>query len=262
MPPDLPPLRWRAFRQPKRGQADDDYEDAFAGDPASGRFAVADGASEASFAAAWAQVLVEGFITAPGMPWKGLAWLPPLRQRWAEQVDHLKLPWYAETKRAEGAFATFLGLSLRPPRGQRPGTWQALAVGDSCLFHARGGTFLTSFPLAESAQFGSYPPLIRSRPPPPRRKEPEYEQAHGRWRPGDRFLLMTDALSMWFLEQQEHEHGPLAVIERLLVEGDAEKAFAAWVEERRDNDNLRNDDVTLVVIDLEAESQGLPNNGD
>jgi len=42
--------RWRALGLPKRGHSAEEYEDAFAGDPKVGRFAVADGASESSFA--------------------------------------------------------------------------------------------------------------------------------------------------------------------------------------------------------------------
>ena len=45
-----PPLRWRALSLPKQGHATDEYEDAWAADPAAGRFAVADGASESVFA--------------------------------------------------------------------------------------------------------------------------------------------------------------------------------------------------------------------
>src|SRR5258708_5479570 len=109
MPTDALPLDWHVFHLPKRGHAPEEYEDALAADLALGRFALADGASESSFAAAWARLLVEGFVTASGQPWRGLDWLPALRQRWVETVEALSLPWYAEIKREEGAFATLLG---------------------------------------------------------------------------------------------------------------------------------------------------------
>jgi hypothetical protein len=55
-------IRWRAFALHKDGNRPDEYEDAYAGNPRVGRFAVADGASESSFAALWAKLLVDGFV--------------------------------------------------------------------------------------------------------------------------------------------------------------------------------------------------------
>jgi hypothetical protein len=250
---EIPELTWHAFRLWKRGCASGEYEDAAAGDPAAGRFAVADGTSEASFAAQWARALAEGFVAAAGEPWEGFEWLEPLRRRWADEVDRLELPWYAEAKREEGAFATLLGLVLRPPRDGKPGAWRALAVGDSCLFRTRAGRLLRSFPLEHSSEFGNQPRLLGSRFSRPDLFDIDRDQARGRWRPGDRFLLMTDALAQWFLHRTEEGNHPLADIDRLLGETIPQEAFAAWVEERRDHQDLRNDDVTLVVVDVADE---------
>jgi hypothetical protein len=244
MPPADAPPRWYAFRLAKAGNAPDEYEDAFAA--AAGRFAIADGASEASFAADWARLLAEGFVAAEGQPWHDLDWLAPLRQRWAAAVDGRSMPWYAETKREQGAFATLLGLALRPPAGDKPGTWHALAVGDSCLFHTRGGRLLAAFPLENSTAFGSRPPLLGSRPGGP---EPQSEQARGRYRPGDRFLLMTDALAQWFLAQDEQGARPAEEVAGLLAAVDPDAAFVSWVGGRR-GQGLHNDDVTLLLVDL------------
>ena len=244
MPPADAPPRWHAFRLAKSGHSADEYEDAFAA--AAGRFAVADGASEASCAADWARLLAEGFVAAPGQPWQGLDWLPPLRERWSAAVDGRPLPWYAESKREAGAFATLLGLDLQPAAGDKPGAWSALAVGDSCLFHTRGGRVLAVFPVESSTAFGSRPPLLGSRPNGP---EPEREQARGRYRPGDRFLMMTDALAQWFLARDEQGECPAEDVVALLASEGPEAAFADWVGDRRGK-GLRNDDVTLLVVDL------------
>jgi hypothetical protein len=56
------PLHWRSFLVPKDGHAADECEDAVAGDPAVGRFAVSDGASESFAAGEWARLLVEAFV--------------------------------------------------------------------------------------------------------------------------------------------------------------------------------------------------------
>jgi hypothetical protein len=245
------PLRWQAFRTWKHGNAEADYEDASAGDIPSGRFAVADGASEASFAAIWARLLVESFITMPGKPWRGLDWIEPLQERWAAQVDQLPLPWYAEQKRELGAFATFLGLVFRPCTVGHHAYWRALAVGDCCLFHTRGGRLEQAFPLKRSADFSNRPDLLRSRGQRTEELNQRCARTHGRWQPDDRFFLMTDALAQWFLLRTEENQDPSAEIASLLTEPIGESTFAAWVEERRQQSSLRNDDVTLIVVDVE-----------
>jgi hypothetical protein len=244
-----PVLHWQAFRLPKAGNSTADYEDACAGDGSRGRFAVADGASEASFAGPWARLLVRGFIDAVGKPWRNLDWLGPLRPRWAEEVDGLALPWYAEAKREQGAFATLLGLVLQPPRHGRLGAWRALAVGDCCLFRTRRDRLVRSFPVTRADDFGNQPRLLGSRPSGADALN-GHVYAAGRWRPGDRFLLMTDALAQWFLRRSEEGHTPCADIASLLAQADPEAAFAGWVEERREQQELRNDDVTLLAVDL------------
>ena len=55
MPSQPSRLQWQSLSLPKRGHSPEEYEDALAGDPRSGRFAVADGASESSFAGLWAR---------------------------------------------------------------------------------------------------------------------------------------------------------------------------------------------------------------
>ena len=246
------PLKWQAFRLCKQGNAAADYEDASAGDASNGRFAVADGASEASFAGIWARLLAENFTTGPGKPWRDLKWIAPLRKQWAAQVDALPLPWYAEEKRELGAYATFLGMAVRPSAvGREGGFWRALAVGDCCLFHARAGRLLQSFPMTRSEEFGNRPHLLSSRAQRSNESSEGRARAHGRWQPGDRFLLMTDALAQWFLLRSEQGKDPLSSIRRLLAEKSPEAAFAGWVEKRRQQAVLKNDDVTLIVVDVE-----------
>jgi hypothetical protein len=243
--PDFP-ASWQAFHLPKGGYSREEYEDAFAADPRAGRFAVADGAAESSFAGLWARLLVDGFVrpepeTEPAGPW-----LDGLRRGWAAAVDQGPLPWYAEIKRAEGAFAAFLGLEIG--RAAEGGDWRAWAVGDSCLFQVRARALRASFPLTRGDEFSNQPCLLGSRTgsrlaTPPRR-------GRGRWQTGDRFLLMTDALAQWFLRQATAERKPWEEVGRLRDEGVGEARFRAWVEGLRDGGGLRNDDVTLLVIDL------------
>ena len=242
-------VKWRAFALPKRGNKVDEYEDAFDGSPKKGRFAVADGASESSFSGLWAKLLVEGFVHPGPREEDEKTWLDPLRKRWAAEVDHRELAWYAEEKRRDGAFATFLGMVLKHADKGPGGRWKALAVGDSCLFHIAKDTLIGSFPLSNPDDFGNLPDLLCSRlsmDQPPMRQKVEW----GKWKPGDRFFLMTDALAQWFLKRSQTEKKPWQALARQLAQPKPDVALTEYIEKLRDKDGLRNDDITLLVIDL------------
>jgi hypothetical protein len=239
MPTALLPLRWHAFHLPKRGNSEQEYEDAFAASAERARFAVADGASESSFAGEWARLLAQGFVAGARRPWDDVAWIESLRERWKTEVGRKPLPWYAEMKREQGAFATFLGLALR-----RPDLWRAVAVGDCCMVQVRAGELVTSFPLASSEEFGNRPALIGSRGG---RATPQ--QKAGRWLPGDLFLLMTDALAQWCLREHERGQQPWSLFRPLLEQDEPAACFASLVAEMREHYELKNDDVTLLLAE-------------
>jgi hypothetical protein len=246
-----PPIRWHSFSLPKEGDRPDEYEDAWAGNTKSSRFAVADGAAESSFASLWAQLLVEGFV-APREGQAAEGWFPPLQQRWAQAVDKLELEWFGEDKRRLGAFATFLGLSLRKPHGGRDGLWNAKAVGDCCIFQVRDDRLLVSFPISRPADFTNRPLLLCSRPGAKAPGEPLSQAKHrtGRWQAGDRFLLMTDALAQWFLSRQQDQGKPWQSLIHRLAMPNADAVLTIFVEQLRRHGELKNDDITLLVIEL------------
>jgi hypothetical protein len=235
------------LRLPKHGNTDAEYEDAWAVDAVTGRFAVADGASETSFAARWAQLLTEGFIAA-ARPAALPEWLASQRRLWLEEVNSLELPWYAEIKREQGAFATFLGLGLRAPTAKRPGGWRAVAVGDTCLMQIRDGRCVHSFPVQKSSEFGNQPRLIGSRG-----VDSRPDLGRGTLEAGDRLVMMTDALAQWFLQTHEGGADPWEAVAPVLSAAEPEAAFADWIAELRGRDDLRNDDVTLLAIEPGSE---------
>src|SRR4051812_16995226 len=121
---------WQGFSLPKRGNTPEENEDALAGDPITGRFAIADGASESAFAGAWANVLVQACVATPGR-WS--SWLPSAQARWHALFEHQEMPWFVEGKFEQGAFATLVGVAVDPPGNAQPRSWKARAVGDCCL---------------------------------------------------------------------------------------------------------------------------------
>jgi hypothetical protein len=237
----------QVFWLPKRGNTPEEYEDAFAADPALGRYAVADGATESSFAREWAGLLVDEFVQA-GDAW--LARLPDVQKRWLAGLPPAPYPWYAEAKVQEGAFATFLGLTVcRSPDGSYC-DWQAVAIGDSCLFHSRGDELLAAFPLERSEAFTSVPRLLGSRTAAASDREKHIVRRQGQAQAGDRLWLMTDALAQCCLRDHEQGRHPWRQVESLLAIPQADQHFATWIEGLRNERRLRDDDVTLMKMDV------------
>jgi hypothetical protein len=234
-------LSWHSFSLSKRGNAPEEYEDAFAGDAATGRIALADGASESSFAGDWARIIVQSFVATTG-PWN--RWLPAARARWLEMAARRELPWYAEEKFEQGAFATLLGFRLLMRGDEQPNSWVASAVGDSCLFQIRKDTLVRAFPLVHSKEFSNHPELLGSRAGEKTASRTKRKRCDGDWQKGDLLMMMTDALAQWFLEQVEKGETPW----KTLVGTPTNTALAEKLEELLDRKELRNDDVTLLVI--------------
>ena len=252
MSPDLA-IHYAAFALPKRGNSADEYEDAYRGDPLRGRFAIADGASESSFAAEWARLLVDAFVdSAVAQPAPWLSWLPAIQQRWQTALLGRELPWYAQAKVDQGAFAAFLGVVLETQQslGRTQQLWQAVAVGDSCFFQVRAGQMREAFPIKRACDFGNSPWLLGSRGSVDSNVEKRAVRSQGDWVAGDRFWLMTDALAQWFLEEVEAGRKPWEALEPLLTDPQPQERFVGLVEGLRDAHALRNDDVTLEAVGL------------
>jgi hypothetical protein len=218
---------------PKSGGDDTDYEDAAS--IAAGnwpvRAAVADGATESVYAGLWAEMLVDTFVEVGPDPEalpaavqaRQAEWRTAVQERAAEQ------PWYVQAKAEEGAFATGLVFSVHDD-----GTWAAASIGDCCLFHLRGET-VQAWPTDDPEAYTNRPDLIPSRGAD---RIPTPDTTTGRWVPGDTFLLATDAVAAWLLRA-----GPRSVLE-------ADASFEATVETARADATLRNDDATLLILEL------------
>ena len=233
----------RGFWGPKQGSSDAEYEDALAWSrdgQGPSRFAVADGASESSFARLWAGLLVEAYACG-ALPQTTLARdLAPLQQRWRADVGARPLPWYVAEKTKAGAFAALAGLTLGADGG-----WCAVAIGDCCVFQVRDDALVTAFPLEDAAAFDNRPLLISSNPERNGRL-PEFAPVTcGAWERGDTFLLMSDALAAYFLrgvlDERRTPSGVLAF---------GKRGFRRWLEGLRAAGAIRNDDVSLLKVQV------------
>jgi hypothetical protein len=241
-------IRVRAFRLWKAGNSADEYEDACWPERAvdrearAFRCAVADGATETSFAAVWARLLARSYCRGHLSPRALPRHLPALGATWREAACARPLPWYAEEKVRSGAFAALAGLTLwHDARGIH---WSAAAAGDCCLFQVRSEGLLTAFPISTSDAFSSRPYLISSNAH-PGNLSPLAAKSGGA-APGDRFFLMSDALASWFLAA--HEAGGQPWRELYCSGAFDGGSFDGWIGDLRREKRIRNDDVTLLAL--------------
>lgn len=240
----------RTLAAAKAGNAPEEYEDAawprraVRHDLRSFRVAAADGATETSFSGLWARLLVRAYGMGRLRPDRLTADLAPLRAAWRAEVGVRPLSWYAEEKVRHGAYAALLGLSVRTD-----GTWSAVAVGDTCLFHVRSGTLLLAFPITHSEGFSNRPVLIGTDPAGDGPMHKSLLETGGTCVPGDTWYLATDALAAWMVRVALSGGAPWPELDRLCLR--PRSRFEAWLAARRADGTMRNDDVTLVRVAVE-----------
>jgi hypothetical protein len=245
------------FWSPKLGNLPEEYEDAYWPEQdaqysrRSCSFALADGATQSSFARQWAKLLTQAYCEGLLNRTRFNTTIAHLQHLWRQSIPESPVHWFVQEKINIGAFATIIGLTLRKTESTH-GLWRALAIGDSCLFHIREGSLLTSFPLQHSEQFTDTPALLSTTARHNRGLKRQILRITGIWRPGDSFFLMTDALACWFLRRHEELADPITQLRSV----DSKDTFDNFLDRERNSLDekgtkyLRNDDVTFFRINL------------
>lgn len=174
------------------------------------RCAVADGASLSALPEPWARTLVRELCAVPVRALSDAdtlhAALRTLSDGWPAALRSYvtglgrPLDWLEPHALQHGPAATFVAVGVLPvPGGWR---WSAAAVGDCCLFHTRGDTLVTAFPLCLPESFGHHPDLVRGLDCLGAAGPSAIRTASGKAAPGDVLLLASDALAKWALTQE------------------------------------------------------------
>jgi len=238
---------------PKAGSAAAEYEDSFDYSVESGIVAVSDGASNNFESRLWARLLTHAFVHRPPTeltPPQVLDWVDSVATEWSESIPWQDLTVFEEAKAALGSAATLVGLQLESSSLRKAeGRWQCLALGDSCLFQITRGQLVKKLPVDKSADFDIHPPLLSTRRENSKLITDQLITECGRWRAGDTFYLLTDAVAAWFLLEFEQGGSPWETLSSL-----DEQSFAAFVIDRRARKLMRNDDVTVVTLSVQARS--------
>lgn len=239
---------------PKRGYTQEDCEDSIYFHPShrnpvdNYKFAVADGATESSFSKEWAHLLTSSIKRKEKINKKHfLSILPTLQEIWVKDVFSRPLPYYAEMKAQQGAFSTFIALTINIKHSQ----YKCMAVGDCCFFHIRESSLIKAFPIIKSEDFNNNPFLISSIQSQNTGLNEMIKEIDGEFSKGDKFFIMSDAIASWFLSQCEQNEKPWDTILRLFADKMHDKdIFINWLQEQRRLGLIKNDDTSTISIEM------------
>lgn len=221
----------------------DDYGIAWASDDGSrARVALSDGASTSTFSGQWAALLVSWFMRRRVEPTAASLErvVNKLGALFLRNVRSRPLRWHTEQKLQEGTYATLLGVSI-----DSDGTWRALAVGDSCMFHVRGEALVTSFPYTSWEEFAARPILACTEARANGVMAEGIRTTEGRAEPGDLLVFATDGLAQWFMRNVETKRNPWEMFYET-DDAEVERNLELLINEERAERRMRNDDVACA----------------
>ena len=238
-------LQLRQLLLPKLDHDASECEDAIAFDIHTARFAVTDGATEAFSAREWASKLAEHWVRNESTLTleEFRKWVATEGRELHDSWNGLTLSWYSEEKARTGSFAAFVGIEL-DLKTATP-SWRAIALGDACLIHCRGGALLKSLPLSRSESFNSAPVLVASNSALHESTMQSVVVDSGNCENGDVLLLMSDAAAAWCLRR--FEDGDFDA-DFLTAKDDEE--LRRFFDEERQAGRIRNDDLAIVRIEI------------
>ncbi len=239
-------LQIRQLLLPKLGHEVSECEDAIAINTETCRFAVADGATEAFDARNWAQRLAQSWVknesTLTAEEFR--EWVAAEGRELHDSWNGLSLSWYSEEKARTGSFAAFVGveldLKIDPP------SWQAIALGDSCLLHCRRGALLKSLPLSDSESFNTAPVLVASECSLHESIMQSIVIDSGSCESGDVLLLMSDGVAAWYLQRLEkNDFDPDE-----FIHSQPDEELTRFFNDERSAGKIRNDDIAIMRIEI------------
>ena len=245
-------MQINSFITHKRGANVNSIQDSIAMDVEKGRFALSDGVSDSVLPEIWADILTHAYISVDD-----IRQFPPegLQELFLSQKDTYvstldKEQRYIQKlieKHWQTAAATFVGIELC----EDVLSWQVIGV--SCLFIMADGELLQCISSNEPytnddghliIKFDDYPHQIRSD-----------GSLHGEWINGNRpfkkgyILMMSDAMSAWFVRQLNQGNSPLDQLNAITDNND----FESFVEEQCRQGSLESDDESVIIIKVDTE---------
>ena len=241
-------LQLRQLLLTKLGQEASECEDFLAADTQTCRFAVADGATEAFDARSWAERLAQHWVQRESTLTleEFRRWVAAEGRELQDSWNGLNLSWYSEEKARAGSFAAFVGVEL-DLNFDFP-SWKAIALGDACLLHCRGGTLIKGLPLSRSESFNTAPILVASDSSLHESSMTSVVIDSGSCESGDVLLLMSDAVASWYLQRLETGSS------EDLFDTKCDEELNRFFDEERLAGRIRNDDLAIIRIEIKERS--------
>ena len=241
-------LQLRQLLLTKLGQEASECEDFLAVDRETCRFAVADGATEAFDARKWAERLAQHWVQRESTLTleEFRRWVAAEGRELQNSWNGLSLSWYSEEKARAGSFAAFVGVEL-DLNFDLP-SWKAIALGDACLLHCRGGTLIKGLPLSHSESFNTAPILVASDSSLHEGSMSSVVMDSGTCQSGDVLLLMSDSVASWYLQLLENGSS------EDLFDTNCDEELKRFFDDERLAGRIRNDDIAIIRIEIRQRS--------
>jgi len=244
----------KKFSISKIGENDDENKDSVDFNKNNGVFCISDGVSGASYSRDWSKLIVSNFIKNP-FETNNIelsSWLGPIQLEWYNLVPWEKLQEMDVNfleKAQNGASATFLGGRILETEKQI--ILKLWAIGDSNLFIIRDWMCIDSFPIDDFEKFGIDPDMLFSLS---KSVDNEIICMKGNMifkelnlQKNDIIIAASDSISEWFLKNKENPSDQPWIE---LCGLNTMDEFKNWVEDKVKCKNMKNDDSTLLVIEI------------
>ena len=230
---------------PKSEASPAEWSDGGCRDDARRRFAVADGATNRSFASNyWAYHLVKRLVEDDrALHSRDLqGWCDQTWESWQRFRDLATTP-HQKRNFDRGSYAALLAVELTPSGGD-VFELKGVSVGDCNLFHTRGSYLVGAWPRLASQQFNATPSLFGSVDDSPRNDQFHWTTIT-RIVAGDAILLCSDELAKWALRMDEE--GTAAWSELGLI---TQSGLSRLVHDLRAQRRMARDDIVLMQIHI------------
>lgn len=242
-------IEYSAFILPHIGDSISQCADRFSCGTANHCFAIADGVGNSLFPGEWASLLCEDYISYPNdfSAESKLVREDKLIYQWEllrdERVSNLtedeKFIYEMGLDKADFAACTFVGLSLDN------NGWNCLAIGDSYLFVIdKEYNIIKKVASMIGRDFDNFPEYFASKKG---HNNGEVVKDSDTYENVVYFALMTDALSDWFVETTNEDRKELLGLR-------THDDFANFVDKKRQQLSLKDDDTTMVVLQLKNDN--------